>query len=74
MHVLIMSSNSVKYDGKARSVILPGENGVFEALSFHRRLISRLLRGIVEVDGREFMIERGIAKIGRNEVIVVMEE
>ncbi|MCK5082467.1 MAG: hypothetical protein KAR31_06130, partial [Candidatus Omnitrophica bacterium] len=58
----------------AESVILPGDTGVFEVLSFHKRVLSRLLKGIIEVDGREFPIARGVAKVDRNNVMVVIEE
>ena len=74
LNVTIMSTIKIIFKGKAESVILPGDTGVFEVLSYHKRALSRLLKGIVEVDGREFPIARGVAKVDRNNVMVVIEE
>ena len=74
LNVTIMSTIKIIFKGEAESVILPGDTGVFEVLSFHKRVLSRLLKGIIEVDGREFPIARGVAKVDRNNVMVVIEE
>ncbi len=74
LSVTIMSTIKIVFKGEAESVILPGDTGVFEVLSFHKRVLSRLLKGIIEVDGREFPIARGVAKVDRNNVMVVIEE
>jgi F0F1-type ATP synthase epsilon subunit len=55
-------------------VIFPGEQGVFEVLPFHKRLISRLIAGQLFVDDRAFAIKRGVVQVDQNEITVVVEE
>ena len=72
--VTIMSTIKVLYRGNADSAIFPGDLGVFEVQSFHKRMISRLLKGSIEIDGDIYPIERGIVKIEKNTVTAVVEE
>ncbi len=62
------------FEGRAKSVMLPGEQGVFEVLPFHKRLITRLISGTLVIDGRDFPVKRGIAKVEQNKLLVVIEE
>ncbi len=58
----------------ATSVILPGEEGEFSLLDFHQPIISYLKKGAVKIDKRQpILIERGIAKMERNELVVLIE-
>ena len=72
--VLIATLDRVIYEGKGKSLILPGENGVFEVLPYHKKLLSRLKQGPVVLDGQPFPIRRGVAKVGPTEVTVIVEE
>ena len=72
--VLIATLDRVIYEGKARSLILPGEQGTFEVLPFHKKLLSRLVQGPVILDGSTFPIRRGVAKVSPTEVTLVVEE
>lgn len=74
IEVLIFTPERVVYEGPAQSLILPGENGVFEVLPYHKRLLSRLIRGRMILDGRHLAIKRGVAKVGLNQVVVIVEE
>jgi F-type H+-transporting ATPase subunit epsilon len=74
LNVTIISPFQIIFKGQANSVILPGEVGVFEVLPFHRRMMTRLLGGQVNVDGRHFEIMRGAVRIERNEVTIVLEQ
>lgn len=74
LNVTIINPNQVIFNGQAASVTLPGELGVFEVLPFHKRMMTRLLKGSVDVDGRLFEIMRGAVKIDRNEVTIVLEQ
>jgi len=74
LDVIILSPTEVIFEGKARSVVLPGEEGVFEVLPFHKHLLSRLISGKLLVDTEVFPIRRGIAKVNRNKVTVIMEK
>jgi F-type H+-transporting ATPase subunit epsilon len=73
-NVLVLTLDRVIYEGKARSLILPGEKGVFEVLPYHKRLLTRLTRGSMILDGNTFSIQQGVAKVGLNEVTVIIEE
>ena len=72
--VLILTLDRVIYEGKGKSLILPGEQGTFEILPFHKRLLSRLVKGPLVLDGQSFPIRRGVAKVGLNDVTVIVEE
>lgn len=74
LNVTIINPTEVIFNGQAASVTLPGELGVFEVLPFHKRMMTRLLKGSVDVDGRLFEIMRGAVKIDRNEVTIVLEQ
>lgn len=74
LKVLVLTPEKIVYRGNAESVILPGERGVFEVLPHHKKLLSRLLGGQVVIDQKAFRIRRGIAKIGMNEVTLIVEE
>ena len=72
--VLIATLDRVVFEGKARSLILPGENGTFEVLPYHKKLLSRLKEGPLVLDGSTFPIKRGVAKVSPTEVTVIVEE
>ena len=72
--VSVLDPQEVLFEGKAKSIIVPGEAGVFEILPFHKRVISRLLSGIIFVDDRSFSIRRGIIKVDLKKVTIVIEE
>ena len=74
LDLLILSPERLIYEGKATSVILPGENGVFEVMPFHKRLLSRLLEGRMIIDRKVMMIRRGVVKVGLNQVTIIVEE
>ncbi len=74
LDVSILNPRKVVFKGKAASIMLPGEEGVFEILPFHKRFISRLISGLLLVDGKTFSVHRGIAKVDQNKVTVIIEE
>ena len=73
MNVIVVDPTKVIFEGVAHSVILPGERGVFEVLPFHKNLLSRLVEGKVDIDGRFLSIRRGIVKVESDIVIVIVE-
>lgn len=73
LDVVIINPREIVFKGQAKSVIFPGETGVFEVLPFHKRLLSRLLSGVIKVDNRTFPISRGVVKVDRNTVTAVVE-
>ncbi len=74
LDVTVLSPQEVIFEGKAKSVILPGEEGVFEVLPFHKRILSRLISGRLFIDEQGFPIRRGIVKVNQNEVTIIVEE
>ena len=65
---MIATLDRVIYEGTAKSLILPGERGVFEVLPYHKKLLSRLVPGPMILDGNTFPIRSGVVKVGSNEV------
>jgi F-type H+-transporting ATPase subunit epsilon len=74
LDVTVLNPKEVLFEGKAKSLILPGEQGVFEVLPFHKRFLSRLLSGIMFIDDKNISIQRGIVKIEQNRVTIIVEE
>lgn len=73
LDVIIISPGRVIFEGKADSVILPGEAGVFEVLLYHRPLLSRLISGELFVDGSSLSILRGVVKVESDAVTAIVE-
>jgi len=74
LDVSVLTPKEVIFQGDARSIILPGEEGVFEILPFHKRLLSRLISGVMFIDDQSFHIQRGVVKVNQNKVIIIIEE
>jgi F0F1-type ATP synthase epsilon subunit len=74
LDVSVVNPTKIIFKGGAKSVIVPGESGVFEILPFHKRILSRLISGTLTIDGRELTIKRGIAKADQNRVTIIIEE
>jgi F-type H+-transporting ATPase subunit epsilon len=72
--VIIYSPEKQIFQGKASSVLFPGETGVFEILSYHKPLLSRLIGGNIVVDDKTFKIRCGIVGVSHNKATVVIEE
>jgi F-type H+-transporting ATPase subunit epsilon len=74
LDVVIYSPEKQIFQGKANSVIFPGEYGVFEVLPFHKPILSRLIGGNIFVDEKKFAIRCGIVGVNYNKATVVVEE
>jgi len=74
IEVSVVTPQEIIFEGKARSVILPGERGVLEVLSCHKSLISRLVSGVLSIDGKNLLIQRGFVKVVRNKVTAIVEK
>jgi len=73
LDVSLLTPRQVLYNGTARSVIAPGEEGVFEVLPFHKRLLSRLISGVLFIDDTGYHLKRGILKVDQNKVTIIIE-
>lgn len=70
-----MNENKVLFEGKAHSLSLPGEQGVFEVLPYHKPLLSRLIGGKVIINNeQEFFVRRGVIGFNLNRATVIVEE
>jgi F-type H+-transporting ATPase subunit epsilon len=74
LDVSVLSPRKVVFKGTAKSIILPGEQGVFEVAPFHKRILSRLISGTIFIDERQFSVKRGIVKVNQNKVTIIIEE
>jgi F-type H+-transporting ATPase subunit epsilon len=73
LHVVVTSPERLVFDGPARSIIFPGDQGTFEVLPLHRPLISRLRRGLIEINDAVLAIRHGIVRVADDEVTVIVE-
>ncbi len=75
LEFMIISPQKTIFEGKAKSIILPGEQGVFEITPFHKNIISRLIRGHISIDNKNsFIIKRGVVKLEKNVATIIVEE
>lgn len=74
IEVKIISLEKVLFAEKVNSVVLPGEEGVFTVLNYHKPLVTRLISGKVILDKKEFKIKRGVVKVSNNKVLAIVEE
>jgi len=74
INVTVLTPTKIYFQGKASNIILPGEQGVFEVLPFHKRLLSRLVSGALVIDDEILPIKRGVVKVDQNKVTVIVEE
>lgn len=77
LHLVIVSPEKTMYDGKADSVVLPGESGEFQVLVNHAPIISSLIGGEVRyVAGQEthsLQIQGGFVEVKDNQISVCVE-
>lgn len=73
LEVSVLGTKEVIFIGKAKKIILPGEEGVFEIAPFHKRLLSRLISGTLFIDEQSFPIKRGVVKVNQNKVTIIIE-
>jgi F0F1-type ATP synthase epsilon subunit len=59
----------------ASCVVLPGEEGEFSVMDFHQEIVACLKEGMVRVDEKHFIrIKKGIARMERNELSILVEQ
>jgi F-type H+-transporting ATPase subunit epsilon len=66
--------DNVVYQGDCESVLLPGADGEFEILDFHKPIISRLKKGTILVDNfKEIPVRGGVAKMDRQSLVAMVD-
>lgn len=73
LDVLVLTPKKIIFDGKAKRVVLPGEQGVFEVLPFHKTMLSRLISGTLFIGEQSILIRRGVVKVLNNKVVIIIE-
>lgn len=73
LEVLAISPTAVLFQGQVKSILLPGEQGVFELTVFHKDITSRLLTGVIFLDDRPLRIRKGVVTAGSNRVTIICE-
>ena len=73
-NVTILNPKHELFEGKAKSVILPGDRGEFEILDFHKPIISFLKEGNVIIDGKYLAIKRGVVNFYNAKLVALVEE
>ena len=71
--VSITNQAQVIFEGKASSVILPGDYGEFELLPFHWPIVSLLRKGEIIIDNMGFPISKGIARFHNEKLVALVE-
>jgi F-type H+-transporting ATPase subunit epsilon len=74
LDVSVLTPKEVIFEGTAKAVTLPGEEGVFEILPYHKSIVSRLVSGNLFIDNEKFFIKRGVMKLHNNKVVVIVEQ
>lgn len=77
LQVLVVDQDKVIYEGKAESIIAPGENDVsIGILPFHTPFYTKLYKGELKIvkdkDEKVFQIESGIARVINNTVTILV--
>lgn len=73
LEVTLITPDRIVFE-RCRSVIFPGENGVFEVLPFHKKLLARLGSGDIDMDGKLFPVLGGAVKVSYDTVTAIVEE
>lgn len=78
-HALILnarskSSDDVIFEGNVTCVLLPGTEGEFEVLDFHKPIVSRLKKGVILVDNsKEFPVQGGVVKMSKQNLVAMVD-
>jgi F0F1-type ATP synthase epsilon subunit len=72
MEVRVIEPKGPVWQGKAKQVVLPAEEGEISLLDFHQPLLTRLKNGYVGIDSEQIPIEDGTALLQENELIILI--
>jgi len=74
----ILTPNGEIYNGRAVSVVLPGEEGEFGVLAKHASMTTLLTSGVVDVEKEDKSVEAivinwGVVQVDEEKVIILVE-
>ena len=82
MRVTVSTPAKVLFEANVREVVLPGEDGELSVMDFHQPFLYRLRAGMMKLRGEwqrspnsesRIRIKKGLAKMFKNELIVLIE-
>jgi len=73
IEVSVLNQAQIIFNGVAKSVILPGDDGEFEVLPFHWPIVSILRKGEIIIDEMGFPISKGIARFADDKLVALVE-
>ena len=71
LRVKLFQDRRAQFDGPAREVVLPGDEGDVSVLADHAPMLCVLGQGMVQIDDQQFPVQWGIARVERNQVVMV---
>ena len=73
MQVSILEPKKIVWEGRAKEVRLPAEDGEVCVLDFHQPFLIRLRKGVVRTNQEHTAIKDGIAFLRSNKLILFVE-
>ncbi|MBI3602042.1 MAG: hypothetical protein HY209_04020 [Candidatus Omnitrophica bacterium] len=71
----ILNPQRTIFEAEVRSVFLPGIEGEFEVMEFHKPIISLLRAGEIVIDWQKSVtISRGVVMVSTKELVALVEE
>jgi F-type H+-transporting ATPase subunit epsilon len=77
-HLTVARIGENLFDGEAKSVVLPGEEGIFTVYAHHEAFVTPLKAGQIKIestDGQKHHIDilaGGIAEISHNQATIIL--
>lgn len=73
MQVTILEPRGIIWEGNAKEVTLPAEDGEVCILDFHQSFLMRLKKGVIHLPSRRTAIKDGIAFMKSNALKIFVE-
>lgn len=73
MQVSILEPKKILWEGRAKEVRLPAQDGEVCVLDFHQPFLIRLRKGVVRSDKTRMAIKDGIAFLRSNNLVLFVE-
>jgi len=73
MQISILEPKKMVWEGRAKEVRLPGQDGEVCVLDFHQPFLIRLRKGLIRADKQRLAIKDGLAYLRSNNLILFVE-
>ena len=71
LQVELFQGRQALYQGSAKEVVLPGEEGELAVWAWHAPMLCRLGAGEIHVDERRYPVAGGLACVWRNRLLII---